>query len=308
MPDHSIPATKEAQQNSDNLRGMAWLGASVVGASIMIVGVRFASVELSTSMIVFLRAAVALAILVVVLAALPSARSKLRFSHPWLHVVRGCLIGASTQFGFYSISVTPLATVAALMLTAPIFAAIFNVFLHKEVVGPRRVIAAAVGFAGAMIVLRPTISGVDFGMVCALISSVLFGMTLSLSRNVTKADGAASAYASSVVFTVLMALPLALWDFQLPSTLGVWLAVGVVVITSFVRNIGDILAYHWAEASALITLTYTRLIFIGALAYFFFDEVPDVPTLIGAAIIIGSTLYIAQRQAALKRKAAARQG
>jgi drug/metabolite transporter (DMT)-like permease len=249
-----------------------------------------------------------MAIVVIALAAMPGTRAKLQFSHPWLHVIRGCLIGASTQFGFYSIAVVPLATAAALMLTAPIFAAVFNIFLHREVIGPRRIIAAVVGFVGALIVLRPTISSVDVGMVAALISSVLFGLTLSLSRNVTRVDGAASTYVSSVFFTALMAMPLAFLDFQLPSAWVIWGAVGVVVVTSFIRNIGDILAYHWAEASALITLTYTRLVLIGVMAYFLFDEVPDLPTLIGAAIIIGSTLYIAQRQAALKRKVAQQAG
>lgn len=302
MPDQPIDLAAQDQQNSDNMRGMGWMVLSVLGAAAMIIAVRFATAEISSSMVVFLRAAIPLAVLLPALALVPAIRSQLRFSRPWLHVARGCLIGASTQFGFYAVSVIPLATASVLFMTAPIFATVFNIYLHKEKVGPRRMAAASIGFIGAIVVLRPDVGTIDFGMFAAMMSSVLFGLTLSLSRNVAKDDGAFSAYVSSVVLTAIVATPLAAQDFRLPDMSVTWFAVFAVVVASFLRNIGDIQAYRWAEASALITLTYTRLVIVAVLAYFFFAEVPDTATIVGAAIIIGSTLYIAQRQAVLKRK------
>jgi drug/metabolite transporter (DMT)-like permease len=83
-----------------------------------------------------------------------------------------------------------------------------------------------------------------------------------------------------------------------------WIALSAVVVSTVVRGYADIVAYNLAEAAVLAPLTYMRLVLIGVGAYFVFGEVPDTATYIGAAIIVGSTLYIAQRQAALRRKAA----
>ncbi len=67
------------------------------------------------------------------------------------------------------------------------------------------------------------------------------------------------------------------------------------------RSIADIYAYRYGEAGILAPAAYTRLVFIGIAAYVMFGEVPDVATIIGAAIIIVSTLYIARREAMLKK-------
>ncbi|MEK6204267.1 MAG: hypothetical protein N2B02_01340, partial [Amylibacter sp.] len=77
----------------------------------------------------------------------------------------------------------------------------------------------------------------------------------------------------------------------------------LVALTSIVRGIADIEAYLHAEAGILAPVAYLRLVFIGVAAYFMFGEKPDWQTLFGAVIIIGSTLYIAQREAALKKRA-----
>lgn len=62
------------------------------------------------------------------------------------------------------------------------------------------------------------------------------------------------------------------------------------------RGIADIQAYRYADASILAPFTYLRLVFVGLGGYFFFAEVPDRYTWIGAAIIVAATLYITQRE------------
>lgn len=81
----------------------------------------------------------------------------------------------------------------------------------------------------------------------------------------------------------------------------VWLALIVVVITSAVRGYADIEAYRYGESSILAPVAYLRLVLISIAGYFMFDEVPDMATIIGASIIIAATLYIALREAKLRR-------
>ena len=64
---------------------------------------------------------------------------------------------------------------------------------------------------------------------------------------------------------------------------------------------GRVKALKLGEASVIGNIQYTQLIYAAILGYFVFDEVPDVFTLIGAAIIIGSALYIVHREAIRKR-------
>ena len=68
-----------------------------------------------------------------------------------------------------------------------------------------------------------------------------------------------------------------------------------------IRNIADIQAYRYGEASFLAPLAYTRIILIAAAGYLLFDEIPDAWTIAGGAVIVASALYIAQRERALAR-------
>jgi len=277
---------------------------SVLGASLMAIAVRGASLEISSTMIVFYRAAFIMVAFLVVLPFSARTRRAMRFSRPWLHMLRGCLIGTATMLGYYTVATIPLATGTVLFFMAPIYATLINMFLHGERVGPRRISAIVIGFAGAVIVLRPDVGTIELGMLTALGSSLCFALALSLSRNLAKADGAVSTFISSVFFTAVVCLPLVVRDFQLPHLGWTWIALSAVALSTVVRGYADIVAYHLAEAAVLAPLTYMRLVLIGGAAYFVYDETPDLPTLIGAAIIVGSTLYIAQRQAALRRRAA----
>ncbi len=293
----------QSKLDADNLRGMGWMGISVLGASLMSIAVRGATHEISSNMIVFSRASIILAFMLAALAVSRKTRQAMRFSRPWLHVLRGSLIGFATMMGYYTIATIPLATGTVLFFTAPIFATLINMFLHGERVGPRRITAIFFGFLGAVIVLRPDVGRIEPGMVTAIGSSMCFALALSLSRNLARADGAVSTFFSSIFFTALVSLPLAIPEFQVPELGWTWIALSAVVVSTVVRGYADIIAYNLAEAAVLAPLTYMRLVLIGVAAYFVFGEVPDTATYIGAAIIVGSTLYIAQRQAALRRKA-----
>ncbi len=286
----------------DNLRGILWALVSMIGASLMALAVRGVVDEIDSRMAVMFRAGVTSFLIAMGLVIFSRLRRQLRFSRPWLHLIRGALIGVSTNLGFYTIMFIPLTTATVLFFTAPIFATILGVILHGERVGPRRIAAVTAGFIGALVILRPGFDGFHPAMLAALGSSALFAVALNLSRNLANADGALSTYFSSVVITVLITLPVALPVWEMPDSPILWFAVAVLVITSAVRGFADIQAYRYAEAALLAPIAYLRLVIIGIGAYFLFAETSDTPTWIGAAIIIFATLYIARREAALRRK------
>jgi drug/metabolite transporter (DMT)-like permease len=220
----------------DNKRGLLWALVSVLGASLMTLAVRGVSLELDSRMVVMFRAGLTSLILIAGIILLSRLRRDLRFSKPGMHLLRGTLIGISTNLGFYTLANIPLATATVLFFTAPIFATILGALLHGEKVGPRRIAAIAAGFLGALVILRPGFEAFHPAMLAALGSSALFSIALTLSRNLANADGAVSTYFSSVVITVLATLPIALPVWQVPTTGITWFAVAVLVITSAVRG------------------------------------------------------------------------
>ncbi|MHA3915998.1 DMT family transporter [Halovulum sp. GXIMD14793] len=287
----------------DNLRGIGWILLSVAASSAMTVAVRAASLAVDSRMVVLLRAGITLLVLLAAILLVARLRRQLRFTRPWLHVTRGAMIAISTHLGFYTIAKIPLTTVTVLFFMAPIFATILSALYQKEKVGPRRIAAIAVGFTGALIIIRPGFGTLHPAMLTALLSSILFAAALIQSRGVAEADGSFSALFSSVLVTVIISIPLAAPVFALPTAPAIWAFVALLVITGAIRNVADIEAYRHGEAAVIAPFTYLRLIFIGIAAYWMFDEVPDRATLIGGTIIIAATLYIAQRETQLRKRA-----
>jgi len=303
LPDSSPTATPvppAAEKN--NVKGIIWMLISVVGASVMTVAVRQASVTVDSRMIVLFRAAISTIFILIAIGMFAKLRGQMRFTLPWLHLFRGSLIAFSTHLGFYTIANIPIATATVLFFMAPIFATIFSSVLHSEHVGPRRWAAVAAGFIGAVIVLRPGFAEFHPAMLTAIGSSLLFALALTLSRQLASADGPLATYFSSVVITVLITIPLATPVFSIPVGGVIWIALAVVIITSVVRGYADIEAYRYGESAILAPVAYLRLVLISIAGYFMFDEVPDMPTVIGASLIVSATLYIALREAKLRRQ------
>ena len=86
-------------------------------------------------------------------------------------------------------------------------------------------------------------------------------------------------------------------------TAGQWqVLIFVVALFATSRTYFDIKAYSIGEASFVAPFQYLRILFVGVAAYLIFSEVPTFNVLLGALVIISSTLYIAQREFRLKRK------
>ena len=305
------PAPTDATPGRDNLRGAAWALLSVAAACAMTLSVREASGALPTPMVVLLRSVIILAG-ALALTPLLGARGRLRFSRPWLHLLRGALMGVSIQMGFHSIANLPLAVVTALFFTAPIFATLLSIPINGERPGPHRLGAAAAGFGGALIILRPFDAAPDPAMLTALGSSLVFALALALSRGVAQADGAWSAFVSSVAATCLIALPAAVpvWTWPGagpgagPEAWFLWAAIGATALFGAVRGMADLESYRIGEAGVVGVISYLRLAALGLVGWIWYAETPDAPTVIGAAVIVAAALHIARRERLAKRRAA----
>lgn len=287
-----------------NARGVAWMLVAVVAATGMTVSVREASATLDAAMIAFLRSLLGLVALVPFFWR-SGAAARLRPKRPALHLLRAALIALALNGGFYAVAALPLATATILFFLAPIFATALAPVMAGEHVGARRWAAVAVGFAGALVVLRPGFGALEVGMLAAVGSSVCYALSLMLAKIAGGEDGPDAVFVSMTALVAVFTLPPALFVWETPGLGdgGVWATVLAVAVFSVVRGYADIRSYISGEASVVAPVSYLRLPTIAFAGWLLFDERVDLWTWVGGAIIVGSTLYISLREAALRRRA-----
>jgi drug/metabolite transporter (DMT)-like permease len=206
---------------------------------------------------------------------------------------------------FSALAMLPFAQAITLTFTTPLFATVGAALFLGEVVRRRRWTAAIVGFIGVVIVLRPDAAGLNLGIALALLSAMINAGTTLIVRNLARTEPASAIVTYMVLISTPMTLVPALFFWEWPSPdMWVWLvatgALGSLGHSCFSR------ALVLSEASAVMPYDYTRLVFAAVIGYFAFNELPTVWTFVGAAVIVASALYIANREARLNQTAALR--
>lgn len=279
-----------------NVRGALWLLAAGIFLSAMGVFIKMASAELHPFQVAFFRAFLGLCI--VAPFALRHGLGTVRTSRPGLHLVRGLIGGVVMLCMFYSVANLPLADVTALSFTKPLFLIPLAVIFLGEKVRMRRTIATAVGFVGVIIMLRPGGDIDPVAFVALFAAALIAGITIMM-KILSRVDAPTTLVFWSSIILSLCTLGPALWFWKMPSleVLLILLALagcGTIGQTMLIRG------YAAGEAMAVTPFDYARLIYSGIFGYLFFFEVPSVWTVVGALVIVASTLYIARREAKVK--------
>jgi drug/metabolite transporter (DMT)-like permease len=227
------------------------------------------------------------------------------FSRRWkMHLVRGAIGAISMNAGFYALSVLPITTASVLFFSTPLFMTALAGPMLGEKVGIHRWGATLVGFAGIVVVVDPSLDGLQFAMLSALVSAALFAVMLIQGKTLSKDDPPGTLMVYFMVMSTLASMPPALSHWEWPDT-DLWIVLVVLSVGATARVYFDIKAYAVGEASAISVFQYLRLITIAFAGYLVFAEIPDERTIIGAGLIVASTLYIAQREAMRARQARA---
>ena len=279
---------------SKNLQGALWIFASCLAATVMTVGVKMASEGLSSTQIVFVRCVLSLAMTAPFVI---SYGKRLLFSQHWkMHLVRGAIGAVSMNAGFYALGNLPITTASVLFFSTPLFMTALAGPMLGEKVGKHRWGATLVGFAGIVVVVNPALDTIELAMLSALVSSFLFAVLLIQGKVLSRYDPPGTLMVYFMVMSTLASAPPALSDWVWPDQ-SLWIVLIVLSAGATARVYFDIKAYAVGEASAISVFQYLRLITIAGAGYIVFAEVPDERTIIGASLIVASTLYIAQREA-----------
>ncbi|WP_374383802.1 DMT family transporter [Thermomonas sp.] len=213
-----------------------------------------------------------------------------------LHLVRGVLGIVMMASFVYALKRLPLSTAYSIFFVAPLLITALSVPILGEHVGPRRWTAIAVGLLGVLVVLRPTGEGVlTLAGLAVLVAAFGYAVSAILVRVLARTD---STQATTFWLLALMALGAGLlaWPGWVPlrgehaaiiAGIGIAGALGQYTITE---------AFRSGEASLVAPLEYSALVWGVLLDLSLWGVLPDGLTWLGAAIIVGSGLYLIRRE------------
>jgi len=199
----------------------------------------------------------------------------------------------------------PITTATAIGLTAPLILVALSVPLLGERVGTRRWLAVAIGFIGALIIIRPG-SDVHWSAILVVASTILYALFLVQTRRLAALDDPRTTASYTMVVACVVSTIALPFFWITPANLTDLLVFLGIGLAGALAHFSLIKAFEYAEASLVAPFDYGQLIGAALLGYVIFAELPDPWTWIGAAIIVASGIYVARREAALKRQSAAR--
>jgi drug/metabolite transporter (DMT)-like permease len=227
----------------------------------------------------------------------------LRTNRLKLYVFRSSLGLVSMLCWFTALALLPLSQAVALSFTAPLFATMGAALVLHEKVRGRRWTATVIGFLGVLVIARPEASGISFGMLLAIGSSVISAAITLIVKRLARTESSSAIVTYMVLIMTPMSLVPALFVWQAPA-IATWPFLVGMGLAGTVGHLCYVRSFRMADASAVLPYDYSRMLFAAAIGYFAFSEIPDQWTWIGSAIIAGATLYIARREAILHRQAA----
>jgi drug/metabolite transporter (DMT)-like permease len=280
---------------SPNLRGILWVGLSGVLFALLNVFTLIPAQHLNPYVMSFLRYFFGSLFLLPIVFR-QGLHKSLRTNRVGLHVFRGALHASGMVLWFVGLPLTTLASVTALGFTGPIFITIGAALFLGEDVRMRRWMAVLVGFAGAMIIVRPGVGDIGLGALCILISTPIFSISNLISKALARTDSANTIVIWQNWVITLCTMPFAFWFWQSPDWTDIlwFLAAG---LCGTLGHLSQQNGYQLADITLLQPIGFLSLLWNALLGFFLFSQQPDVWTFVGAAVIFGSAMYISHREA-----------
>ena len=221
-------------------------------------------------------------------------------NRPFLHFKR-CVSGLVAIVAiFIALRNLPLATVVSITFAAPIFTTIMSIFFLSEKVGLYRWLAVLVGFIGILIISEPGFSSFNF----YYIYPIIFCLGLSyVAIAIKQLSSTEPVWLIGLYFSfsiMIMSFFTLLQGWLMPNLKDLFLLC-MVGILGGLANLWLTQSYKFAEVSLVTPLKYLALLFAIFFGYIFWDETPTIKTLLGAALVIISSIIIFRREIYLKK-------
>ncbi len=232
----------------------------------------------------------------------PRLRPTATTDRPALHILRSTLLLTTTFLFFSALTFLPLAENSAIMQIGPLVVTALSMPLLGEKVGIRRWSGVVAGFAGAIMIIRPGTDAMHPASLLAVAAACTYALYQITTRILSRSESTMTTFLYTPLTGALVlsvALP---WIWQQPAAAD-W---PLLVLAGFLGGAGHfalIKAFTAAPAATVAPFGYSALVWATLFGYLLFGDLPDLWTVAGALVIVGSGLYILHREHARKQDA-----
>lgn len=205
-------------------------------------------------------------------------------------VLRAALMIVAQIGGFYAVIHMPLADATAVSFTKGLFVVVLAAAILREVVGWRRALATFAGFVGIVVLANPGGEPIGWGIIAAVVSSLSMAAATIMTRVMAAHERAGVMIVFQTLLTAIVLSPFALAAWS-PPTAREWLMLVIIGSFGVIGNWAMIASLRAGEATAMVPVDYMRLVFTTVIGLAVFAEVPTLAGLLGAAIIVGASIY-----------------
>ena len=220
-----------------------------------------------------------------------------RFTRPaWhLHGLRTLTGWGGVSLMFASVQLIPLSDATAITFLNPVFAMVLAIVILGERVGPWRWLAAAIAFAGALILIRPGLGTFQPGALVALMAAAVMGTEITFLKYLTGREKPFQILLINNSFGLVIATLAAtfVWHWPTPRQ---WIVLGALGLMMAAAQTLYTQALRRADASFVMPFSYATLVFAGLYDLAVFDIVPDAYSIAGAAVILAGGLLLGWRE------------
>jgi drug/metabolite transporter (DMT)-like permease len=289
--------TRPGGKLAGNLRSIQAMLVAVVLFSIMDTTMKLLAAQFPALQVAALRSLSSLPLVCAYVAWRGGFKSIMQVRWPlhWLRAVIGIVMLALFAYGIKTLS---LAEAYSIFFIGPILITALSVFVLKERVNAARWIAIAVGMAGVLVVLRPSGEGfLTLGGLAVLVSAVCYAVSAVTGRILARTERS-----EHMVFWLMLMMAAGATVLAAPGWVPLQASqlplLGVLAVSGFLAQLALTEAFSHGEASVVAPFEYTALAWGIAIDWLMWHTLPDQTTLIGAAIIIGSGLYLIRHETA----------
>ncbi len=287
---------KDSGQNI--LIGILWMVVTTFLFAAVTGLVRYVGTSLEAPQMAFIRYGFGLLLMLPFMSSLV----RIRFSHKdWASFgLRGLFHGLGVILWFYAMARIPVAEVTALGYLVPIFVSLGAVLFLGEVMHWRRGLATLIAFLGALIILRPGFQEIGTGQLAQILAGPLFACSYLLAKRMTVNVNPSLIVGMLSLFCTLVLLPPALMTWKDPT----WPDLFLLFLTAVVATSGHYTMTRAIQVAPLTLtqpITFLQLVWASIIGLMIFAEPLDVYVIVGGAIVVGSTTFMAHREAKLAK-------
>jgi len=256
--------------------------------------------EISGATLIFFRLLIGL-IFAMPLFASQGMRSVFKTNFMATHILRAIIVACSMGCTYYAYRNLPLAEAASIGQTGPLFTNLLAVIILSEKMTLPKWLAMAVGYVGVLFIVKPGQADFNIALLSALAANLFAGIAIIMAKKLSSTDNSQTILFYGTAGTLVLTSIQALFSWQMPSNVD-FIYLIFIGATGMFSQYCYLQALKYAPASFVTPFEYSRLCVTIPMGFVVFGEIPDLYSLLGSLIIVGSIVFLVRNQVGSKKE------